>query len=280
MGASPQRQRVAGMLLVCAMTGVCALFGTRAAIAQPRPAVVELFTSEGCSSCPPAETFLGELAHRHDVLALAYHVDYWDELGWRDRFGLTEAVNRQAKLRENPASLVCLHAPSRHRRAGRLPGQRSCRHRQGFGGESRWRRHRAVGTRWRGPDRPRRAVQRGAQRYRARGLPTSSRLSYRAGRERRTNAHRVQYRAHHPHPWSVGWQGAAIPGARGLNARGCHRCCRPRAARRSGAYHRGGGPHSALRSCYFGRIERTDDRDHAMRPGRLFDDLPGRAGYR
>ena len=95
MLASPQRQWVAGLLLVCAMTGVCALFGTRAANAQPRPAVVELFTSEGCSSCPPAETFLGELAHRDDVLALAYHVDYWDDLGWRDRFGLTEAVQRQ-----------------------------------------------------------------------------------------------------------------------------------------------------------------------------------------
>jgi len=95
MPVSPQPQWVAGMLLVCALTGVCALFGTRAANAQPRPAVVELFTSEGCSSCPPAEAFLGELAHRHDVLALAYHVDYWDDLGWRDRFGLTEAVQRQ-----------------------------------------------------------------------------------------------------------------------------------------------------------------------------------------
>jgi hypothetical protein len=63
--------------------------------AQSRPAVVELFTSEGCSSCPPAEAYIGELAHRHDVLALAYHVDYWDDLGWRDRFGLPAAVTRQ-----------------------------------------------------------------------------------------------------------------------------------------------------------------------------------------
>jgi hypothetical protein len=65
--------------------------------AQPRPAVVELFTSEGCSSCPPAEAFLGELAERPDVLALAFHVDYWDDLGWRDRFGLAEAVQRQRR---------------------------------------------------------------------------------------------------------------------------------------------------------------------------------------
>lgn len=63
--------------------------------AQSRPAVVELFTSEGCSSCPPAEAFLGELAQRPDVLALAFHVDYWDGLGWRDRFVVSEATPRQ-----------------------------------------------------------------------------------------------------------------------------------------------------------------------------------------
>jgi hypothetical protein len=91
MCASPQRHWIAGVLLVCALLG-CA----RAVNAQPRPAVVELFTSEGCSSCPPAEAYLGELAERRDVLALAFHVDYWDDLGWRDRFGLTEAVQRQS----------------------------------------------------------------------------------------------------------------------------------------------------------------------------------------
>src|SRR5580692_10502230 len=66
-----------------------------AANAQARPAVVELFTSEGCSSCPPAEAYIGELAQRRDVLALAFHVEYWDDLGWRDRFGLPDAVHRQ-----------------------------------------------------------------------------------------------------------------------------------------------------------------------------------------
>jgi hypothetical protein len=91
MYASAQRQLIAGVLLVSALLGAAAVD------AQPRPAVVELFTSEGCSSCPPAEAFLGELAHRSDVLALAYHVDYWDDLGWRDRFGLSEAVQRQRK---------------------------------------------------------------------------------------------------------------------------------------------------------------------------------------
>jgi hypothetical protein len=66
-----------------------------AANAQARPAVVELFTSEGCSSCPPAEAYIGELAQRGGVLALAFHVEYWDDLGWRDRFGLPGAVQRQ-----------------------------------------------------------------------------------------------------------------------------------------------------------------------------------------
>jgi hypothetical protein len=66
-----------------------------AATGESRPAVVELFTSEGCSSCPPAEAYVGELVRRRGVLALTYHVDYWDDLGWRDRFGLPEAVRRQ-----------------------------------------------------------------------------------------------------------------------------------------------------------------------------------------
>jgi hypothetical protein len=59
------------------------------------PAVVELFTSEGCSSCPPAEAVLAALATRSDVITLGLHVTYWDGLGWRDRFGLAEAVARQ-----------------------------------------------------------------------------------------------------------------------------------------------------------------------------------------
>ena len=78
------------------LAAACALLCfTAVANAQSRPAVVELFTSEGCSSCPPAEGYIGELAQRSDVLALAFHVDYWDDLGWRDRFGLSEAVQRQ-----------------------------------------------------------------------------------------------------------------------------------------------------------------------------------------
>ncbi len=50
-------------------------------------AVVELFTSEGCSSCPPADRLLEQIAHRNNVFALSFHVTYWDYLGWEDPFG-------------------------------------------------------------------------------------------------------------------------------------------------------------------------------------------------
>ena len=57
--------------------------------------VVELFTSQGCSSCPPADAFLGELAKRDDILALSVHVDYWDYIGWKDVFASPRNTQRQ-----------------------------------------------------------------------------------------------------------------------------------------------------------------------------------------
>lgn len=57
--------------------------------------VVELFTSQGCYSCPPADVFLGELAEREDVITLACHVTYWNYLGWKDTFSQPFCDNRQ-----------------------------------------------------------------------------------------------------------------------------------------------------------------------------------------
>jgi hypothetical protein len=59
------------------------------------PVIVELFTSQGCSSCPPADAFLGKLAQRRDVIALAFHVDYWDYIGWKDPFASPDFTKRQ-----------------------------------------------------------------------------------------------------------------------------------------------------------------------------------------
>jgi hypothetical protein len=59
------------------------------------PVVVELFTSQGCSSCPPADALLERLAQRDDVLPLALHVDYWDYIGWADSFARPEHTKRQ-----------------------------------------------------------------------------------------------------------------------------------------------------------------------------------------
>ena len=80
--------------------GAAALAGPvliRPALAQatPRLTVVELFTSQGCSSCPPADDLLLEIARRDDIAALSLPVDYWDYIGWKDTFGRPEHTQRQ-----------------------------------------------------------------------------------------------------------------------------------------------------------------------------------------
>ena len=62
--------------------------------AEPR-AVVELFTSQGCSSCPPADALLGKLAHDPNVIALTLAIDYWDYIGWKDTLAIPGHANRQ-----------------------------------------------------------------------------------------------------------------------------------------------------------------------------------------
>jgi hypothetical protein len=63
-----------------------------------RARVVELYTSEGCNSCPPADRWLQTLAPADDLAVLAFHVDYWDYLGWRDRFGDPRFAQRQREM--------------------------------------------------------------------------------------------------------------------------------------------------------------------------------------
>jgi len=62
------------------------------------PTVVELYTSEGCNSCPPADAWLSSLKGRPGVVSMAFHVDYWDRLGWKDRFADPAYTARQAAV--------------------------------------------------------------------------------------------------------------------------------------------------------------------------------------
>ena len=76
------------------------LFATRPRAAPlpatpPVPVVLELFTSQGCSSCPPADALLGQLVRQPGIIGLAWHVDYWNRLGWRDPYARPEWTERQ-----------------------------------------------------------------------------------------------------------------------------------------------------------------------------------------
>lgn len=98
------RRHLFGGLAALGSAGALGLAGlgptVRPVAAQERgagPIVLELFTSQGCSSCPPADKLLGELAEEPDVLALAYHVDYWNYIGWVDPFSSKAMSDRQRR---------------------------------------------------------------------------------------------------------------------------------------------------------------------------------------
>ena len=80
-------------ILTLSLAVLCGVAGPTQA--QEPPLVVELFTSQGCSSCPPADAALADLADRPDVLALSFHVDYWDYIGWRDPYASASYTQRQ-----------------------------------------------------------------------------------------------------------------------------------------------------------------------------------------
>ena len=92
--------------LTAVLAAAAVIGGPACAAERAVPVVIELFTSQGCNSCPPADAYLGELAKRPGVLALSLHVDYWDYLGWKDPFDSRYATNRQyAYSRALPSSV-------------------------------------------------------------------------------------------------------------------------------------------------------------------------------
>ncbi len=90
------------------MAALALSLGATGARAQSQPGVVvELYTSQGCSSCPPADDFFASLAGDPGVIPLALHVDYWDYLGWKDSFARPQHTNRQkAYARANGAKMI------------------------------------------------------------------------------------------------------------------------------------------------------------------------------
>ncbi len=92
----PRSLRLAAFALALSVLAGNGLAGQTERPEADKPlGVVELFTSQGCNSCPPADAFFAELAAKEDIVALAYHVDYWDYLGWQDTLGRKENTERQ-----------------------------------------------------------------------------------------------------------------------------------------------------------------------------------------
>lgn len=94
-----QHRHVIGTALVAALSSTPTIGAEVPSSARP-VAVVELFTSQGCANCPPADAFLGDLSREADVVALSYAVDYWDYMGWKDTAAKPEFTRRQKAYAE------------------------------------------------------------------------------------------------------------------------------------------------------------------------------------
>ena len=92
LGKSMQMSAMRAFAVVLAGIG---LGGAEKAVAGDNPIVIELYTSQGCSSCPPADKLMHELAKMDNLLPLALHVDYWDYIGWKDEFAIPWHTERQ-----------------------------------------------------------------------------------------------------------------------------------------------------------------------------------------
>jgi hypothetical protein len=90
-----QRLKLAAMKYVSPLFGLLLVLGTGPVFAGPPKAVLELFTSQGCSSCPKADKLAAELARDKDLVVLTFPVDYWDYLGWKDTLGAAAHSARQ-----------------------------------------------------------------------------------------------------------------------------------------------------------------------------------------
>ncbi|MFQ5773074.1 MAG: DUF1223 domain-containing protein [Kiloniellaceae bacterium] len=99
--AAPRAAVLAAVLLLSFAALVSPSHAAAQAAASGRaPVVVELFTSQGCNTCPPADELLIELSARPDVVALSLHIDYWDYIGWKDPYGSPMNTERQRRYAE------------------------------------------------------------------------------------------------------------------------------------------------------------------------------------
>jgi hypothetical protein len=93
------------LFLAVLVTALAPLAPAGVDAAETPPVVVELYTAQGCRNCPPADAYFAELARRDDVLALGFHVDYWNYIGWADPLAFKAATERQRAYRRR------LHLP-------------------------------------------------------------------------------------------------------------------------------------------------------------------------